>query len=118
MQMGLAAKARSQIAVQLDDGQPPQALKQRLGERGQAGADFHHGLSRAGGDSADDGVNHGFVAQKMLAEAFTGNVFHGVAPLPQGALKKAGHHRCHENRRFLPCFFFVAACRGMGAWRS
>ena len=118
MQMGLAAKARSQIAVQLDDGQPPQALKQRLGERGQAGADFHHGLPRAGGNGADDGVNHGFVAQKMLAEAFAGNVFHGVAPLPQGALKKAGHHRCHENRRFLPCFFFVAACRGMGAWRS
>jgi len=38
-------QARGQIAVQLDDGQLVQALTHRLGQRGEAGADFDHGLA-------------------------------------------------------------------------
>jgi hypothetical protein len=39
------AQARGQVAVQLDHGEPAQALDQRLGQRHQAGADLDHGLA-------------------------------------------------------------------------
>jgi hypothetical protein len=70
-----------QVAVQLDDGQPAQPLHQRLRQRGQAGADLHHGLARLRGDLAHDRVDDAAVRQEVLPEAFAGNVFHTLQPL-------------------------------------
>ena len=70
-------QAARQIAVELDHGQVPQALDQRLRERGQAGTDLDHHLPGGGCNFAHDGVDDGAVGQEVLAEALAGNVLHG-----------------------------------------
>lgn len=70
---------KGQVAVELNHCQAPQALHQRLGEGGQARANFHHRLAGQRRDGAHDGFDDAAVRQKMLAEALAGNVFHAVA---------------------------------------
>ena len=72
----MQAQAQRQVAVQLNDGQTAQALDQRLRERGQAGADFHHRIAWLRRNRLHDGVNDGAIGQKMLAKALARQVLH------------------------------------------
>ena len=76
VQLPVQAQAQRQVAVQLNDRQAPQALDQRLRERGQAGADFHHRLARLRCNGLHDGIDDGAIGQKMLAETLARQVLH------------------------------------------
>ena len=78
-QLGVAAQFSRQVAVDFNHLQVPQALHQRLGQRGPAGANFHHGLPGLGGNGADDVVDDRAVGQKMLAKALAWRVRVGHA---------------------------------------
>ena len=65
----MGAQPHREVAVELDHGQLAQAFDQRLGQRGEAGADLDHELARLGRDLVDDGFDDGLVGQEMLAEA-------------------------------------------------
>ena len=71
-----SAQAAGQVTVELDYRQPPQPLDQRLRQRGQAGADFDHGLARTGIDGIDNGIDDAVVTQKMLTKPLASNVLH------------------------------------------
>ena len=80
-----ATQAGGQVAVQLNHGQLPQALKQGLGQGHQAGANFHHGLARLRCNGAHDVVNDGPIDQKILAKALAGDVL-GLAHRPRSSV--------------------------------
>ena len=65
-----------QVPVQFDDGEVSEALDQRLRQRGQARADFDHGVARLRRNGGHDGIDDCAIGQKMLAKAFAGNVLH------------------------------------------
>ena len=75
-QVRVFAQAHGQIAVQLDHRQVAQALHQGLGQSSQARADLDHGLARLRVDGVHDGIDDAAVGQKVLTEAFAGDVFH------------------------------------------
>ena len=79
IELPVQPQPKGQVAVELNYCQAPQALHQRLGEGGQARANFHHRLAGQRRDGAHDGFDDAAVRQKMLAEALAGNVFHAVA---------------------------------------
>jgi hypothetical protein len=54
----------------------PQTLHQRLRERGQARANFDHGLPGLRVDGVHDGIDDAAIGQKVLTETFAGDVFH------------------------------------------
>ena len=70
----MLAQAAGQIAVEFDHTQAAQALHQRLRQRGQAGPDLHHRVSRAGGDCLHDRLDDALVAQEVLAETLARDV--------------------------------------------
>ena len=75
-QLRVFAQAHRQVAVELDHREVPQALDQGLREGRQTGADLDHGLTGHRGDGVHDGIDDAAVGQKVLAEAFAGNVLH------------------------------------------
>ncbi|MNR05500.1 hypothetical protein D3C85_1215340 [compost metagenome] len=68
-------QAKRQVAVQLDHRDAAQALDQGLRQSHQAGTDFHHGIAGFGVDRVDNCIDDAAIGQKVLTEAFTGNVF-------------------------------------------
>ena len=95
VELAVQAQAQGQITVEFDHRQAAQALDQRLGERGQAGADLDHGLARLGRDGVHDGVDDAVVGQEVLAKAFAGNVFHAAGGGGGGAV---GGRYCGGSR--------------------
>ena len=89
----MRAQAHRQIAVEFDHGEAAQALHQRLRERGQTGADLHHGVAGLRRDGVDDGVDDGAIGQEVLTEALAGDVLHA-----QAALNGPPHHNCGASR--------------------
>ena len=65
-------QACRQIAVQLNDGQLVKAFADRLGQRGETGADFNHRLAFLRINRRDDAVDHKLIVEEVLPEAFTG----------------------------------------------
>ena len=65
-------QAGRQIAVQLDNGQLVKAFTDRLGQRGETGADFNHRLAFLRINRRDDAVDHKLIVEEVLPEAFTG----------------------------------------------
>ena len=51
-------------------------LVQRLRERGEPRADFHHRFARPRRDLAHDGIDDSFVGEKVLAETLSRDVLH------------------------------------------
>lgn len=76
LQLRMLAQALRQVAVQLDHGEPPQPLDQRLRQRRQPRPDFNHGLARLRRNGAHDPIDDGRIGQEMLAEALFWNVLH------------------------------------------
>ena len=72
----MLAQALRQVAVQLDHGEPPQPLDQRLRQRRQPRPDLDHGLARLRRIGAHDPIDDGRIGQEMLAEALFWNVLH------------------------------------------
>ena len=89
-QLAMIAQSLRQVAIQFDNGQMPESLHQGLRQGGQAGANFDHALPGLWRNGTNDGINYSVVAQKVLPEAFTRDVFHGLlrrlAQLDIGAL--------------------------------
>ena len=111
-QLRVGAQLGGQIAVQLDDRQPPQPLDQRLCEGGQARADFHHGLAWPGIYGANNLINDAAVGQKMLTKALAGDVLQGQARLigaDRGIRRRRGRASPAEKRAGLLRFFLRAA---------
>ena len=78
-QLGVATQFSRQIAVDFNHLKVPEPLHQRLGQRGPAGANFHHGLPGLGGNGADDVVNDRAIGQKVLAKTLAWRVRVGHA---------------------------------------
>src|SRR5690606_19418245 len=75
LELLVQAQAQGQVAVKLDHGEPADALDQRLGQGHQARADLDHGIAGFGVDRIDNGIDNAAIGQKILTEAFTGNMF-------------------------------------------
>ncbi len=78
-----------QVPVQFDDIEVFARLEQGTGEGPEPGADFHHSLAGPWGDGAHYTRHHGFVVEKMLAEALTRSMGMHRIPFPAGSLVEA-----------------------------
>ena len=78
-----------QVPVQFDDIEVFAGLQQGTGEGPEPGADFHYSLAGPWVDGAHDTRHHGFVVEKMLAEAFAWSMGVHRIPLPAGLLVEA-----------------------------
>ena len=105
VKLRMATQARRQIAVEFHHGQPPQTLDQGLGQRGQTGADFDHGVARAGCDLSHDGVDDAAVGEEVLSEALARDV------LGHGWVRGAGLRASPQKRRCAP---LAATLRTLG----
>ncbi len=70
------AQGLDEIAVQFDDVERADGAQQAPGDGALAGADLHQPFSRLGADRHLDTLDDRGIMEKVLAEAFTGIMFH------------------------------------------
>jgi hypothetical protein len=80
----LGRHSRGEIAVDFDDGQAPDALKQRPGQRAQARPDLDYVVVRSKVERRHDALDGVAVDQEMLAEASPREVTAGATPPSRG----------------------------------
>jgi len=87
--MRCGMKARNQVAIELDRGQPAELAQERQRERAFAGPDLDDVIAGMRRDRLHDAAQDAGIVQEMLAEAFARDVLHGGTVMDRVAATRA-----------------------------